>query len=598
MKRQTEILLINSHAPRQRSVSDAALENSLAILRTYLEDRDIGVEVIDDQRISALENGVPGWCRQQLKMITKLQIKLTQNKILAGALFLAAWPLHAFALSRRREYMKKRIGDIVSQVKRQHIPILGIKLWYGDAYVWCRELAAEVRRQCPDTVIVAGGPQVKVYGDLVLGDEAFDVAIMGPGEEILERLVLLRRQSGSRPVLLEKVEEIYGGRLVETGGYSGDRKSVVRQLAAQTIPVYRAVDIQDKILFHTIVDGVGCSWNNCNFCTHSRCRVASTPRPAAAIVDEIEVMLRRGIAFFRFSSSETTLAHGRRIAEAILARGLNVRFSMFVRAAKPTAQTFEAYRLMIRAGLRAVFMGGETGHDGVNKVVMNKGVGRKEIIDSIATIRLASDAAGAPCRVGLALIYPCPLPDDVTLDEVFRADMALIDETLPDSVVVNPPGPFPATRWFEEAERFGFEFADGPEGLARHMMRYEYSIYKPAELWPDIGFTLQGKNVPALLKETGRLRAYAAGIGIPTDISDEYLMMTEAIGLISRLDMMMFKRETLLDIISGGTGCTREIAAAINAASRRLAATNTKASRRRRTAKGDPVRGLAATGAN
>jgi hypothetical protein len=294
----------------------------------------------------------------------------------------------------------------------------------------------------------------------------------------------------------------------------------------------------------------------------------------ANIVTEIESMLQNGVAFFRFSSSATPPVHGRRIASAILARGLTIRYSMFVRAANATEDMFTAYRLMIRAGLRAVFMGGETGHDLVNRDIMNKGATRKNIIDTAATIRLAAEAEGLPCRVGLALIYPCPLPAGVSLEEVFKANVELIDETLPDTVVVNPPGPIPGTRWFNSASEFGFQFADGAENFAKRLMRYEYSIYKPAELWEDMGFTLQGMNALALLRETGKLRAYAASIGIPTDISDEYLMMTEAIGLRSKLDMMKFKRDTLTDIISGGTEYTSAFAAAINEVGRRLAASN------------------------
>lgn len=88
-------------------------------------------------------------------------------------------------------------------------------------------------------------------------------------------------------------------------------------------------------------------------------------------------MPQRGVAFFRFSASETPVEHGRKIAEAILAHGLNIRYSMFVRATKVTEETLAAYRIMIQAGLRAVFMGGETGHDGVNRDIMNKGVEKR-----------------------------------------------------------------------------------------------------------------------------------------------------------------------------------------------------------------------------
>lgn len=576
MKASPDILLINCYASRQRVVSDAALENSLVILRTYLEGKGIQAEIVDDQRVTSLENGVPHWCLRLLKIMTRLLMRTFLFKPIAAALLLATWPVHAYALHCRREYMRSRIHHIVADLKARRIPIAGLKLWYGEAYTWGRELAAEIRRHCPETVIIVGGPQVKVYGDLVFDHSDFDLAIMGPGEEILEKLITLHRQNRSRNSFLTQVHEKLGGRLLKTGGFSGDRESVLRELASQTIPNYQSNDLDGKILFHTIVDGVGCSWNNCNFCSHTRCSVSFTPRPVADIITEIKTMLRHGIAFFRFSSSETPIAHGRKIAEAILAHGLTIRYSMFVRATKVNEETLAAYRLMIQAGLRAVFMGGETGHDEINRDIMNKGVTRKEIIDTIAAIRLASDAAGLPCRVGLSLIYPCPLPPGVALKEVFQANVALIDEALPDTVIVNPPAPFPETKWYKAADKFGFQFTEGAATFAQRFMEYEYSIYKPVEFWEDLGSSLHNMESKAVLKETGKLRAYAASIGIPTDISDEYLMMTEAIGLRSMPDLVRFKQNTLLDIISGSTGYTREITALINAASRRLAASNAK----------------------
>ncbi|HWR06937.1 B12-binding domain-containing radical SAM protein [Sporomusa sp.] len=576
MKPTPDILLINSYAPRQRVVSDAALENSLVILRTYLESKGIQAEIIDDQRVTTLENGVPQWCLQLLKVMTRLLMKTYRLKPVAAGLLLAAWPLQAYALQCRREYLRNRLRDIAVDLKNRHIPIVGLKLWYGEAYTWCRELATEIRRHSPETVIIAGGPQVKVYGDFVLSHSEFDLAIMGPGEEILEKIITLYRQTQSKSVFLEQVHEQLGGRLLKTGGFAGNQNDVIRGLAAQTIPNYHNADLDDKILFHTIVDGVGCSWNNCNFCSHTRCAVPFTPRPVEDIITEIKAMLQRGISFFRFSSSETPMAHGRKIAEAILTHGLNIRFSMFVRAANVSEETLATYRLLIQAGLRAVFMGGETGHDGVNREIMNKGVERKDIINTIATIRLASDAVSLPCRVGLSLIYPCPLPPGIAMEEVFQANITLIDAALPDTVIVNPPGPFPETNWYKEADKFGFRFSDGAATFTQRFMEYEYSIYKPVEFWDDLGSSLNDMESKTVLKETGKLRAYAASLGIPTDISDEYLMMTEAIGLQSKLDLVRFKQKTLLDIISGSTDYTREITASINAASRQLARTYTE----------------------
>ena len=577
MKNNIELLLVNSYAPRQRSISDAAIDNSISIIRTALEDKNINTLVVDDQRLSLLENGVPQWGKMLLRKLTKLQLKYYKNKAIGGALFLLGWPLHAFTLLKRRQYMQDRLDSVVQEIQENNIPFLGIKLWYGDAYTWSLKLAAAVRRQCPETVIIAGGPQTKVYGDIILDDGEFDLVIMGPGESVLANIVAIRRKYATKDDFLREVEKAYGSCFITAGGFSGDKNQVVRELAVQTVPLYRDEDLDDKILFHTIVDGVGCSWNACNFCSHTRCQVNFTSRPVEDIIEEIETMVRRGVSFFRFSSSETPLQHGRTIAEAIVQQGINIRFSMFARAIRPDKEALEAYRLMIRAGLRAVFMGGETGHDLVNRQIMNKGVEKKNIVDTIATIRLASDAAGLPCRIGLALIYPCPVPEGVSLEDVYKSNVALIDETLPDTVIVNPPGPMPGTRWFDEAEKFGFSFNAGADNFKHNIMRYEYSMFKPPELWQDIGFSLQGMDIKQLLKETGRLRAYAASIGIPTDISDEYLMMTEAIGLRSKLDMLGFKQQTLLDIVSGSTEYTRRIAAAINAASRELAEANIKA---------------------
>ncbi len=576
MKTTPDILLINSYAPRQRVVSDAALENSLVILRTYLESKKIQAEIVDDQRVTTLENGVPHWCLRLLKAMTRLLMKTHHIKPVAAGLLLTTWPLQAYALQCRREYLRTRLRNIAVDLKNRRIPIVGLKLWYGEAYTWCRELATEIRRHNPETIIIVGGPQVKVYGDIVLSHPDFDLAIMGPGEEILGKLITLYQQTRSKKAFLALVNEQLGGRLLKTGGFSGNQNEVIRGLASQTIPNYQNTDLDDKILFHTIVDGVGCSWNNCNFCSHTRCSVPFTPRPVEDIITEIKTMLQQGISFFRFSSSETPMIHGRKIAEAILTHNLNIRFSMFVRAASVSEETLSTYRLLIQAGLRAVFMGGETGHDGVNREIMNKGVERKDIINTIATIRLASDAVRLPCRIGLSLIYPCPLPPGIAMDEVFQANTALIDESLPDTVIVNPPGPFPETNWYKEADKFGFRFSDGAATFTQRFMEYEYSIYKPVEFWDDLGSSLNNMESKSVLKETGKLRAYAASLGIPTDISDEYLMMTEAIGLQSKLDLVRFKQKTLLDIISGSTDYTREITASINAASRQLASTYIK----------------------
>ncbi|EGO63032.1 B12-binding domain-containing radical SAM protein [Acetonema longum] len=569
MKPEIDLLLVNSMAPRQRIASDAALENSLAILRTYLEDKAYRVEVMDEQRISGPEAGVPAWCLKLLRLLVRLQMATYRKefKYIFLILMLSTWPVQALSLYYRTRHINGKINDIIRTIRNNRISLLGIKLWYGDSFRWSKLLAAKVREACPEVIIVAGGPQVKVYGEHVFHETKFDVAILGPGEEVLEKMIALQRQTFSRTDFFTQFErEISRSRLVQTGIYNP--AGLPAQNQSLTIPRYRPEDMRDKLLFHTLVDGMGCSWNRCNFCSHTRQASAYQPRPVPEIIREFQAMSRQGISFFRFSSSETPPAHGKKIAQAILEHDLTVNYSMFVRPVRVTPAIYDAYCLMIQSGLRAVFMGGETGHDLINETVMNKGVRKKEIVDTINCIKLAAAAVGKNCRIGLSLIYPTPVVADVTLQDVYEADIRLIQETLPDTVIVNPPGVFPHTAWMENAGQFGFAIT--PD-FVFELMQYEYSIYKPVEFWGQLGFSLQGKSTPDLIKETGKLRNAIAEMGIPTDISDEYLMMTEAIGYTAKVDLLRFKRDSLQDIMSGSSRYMREVIARINIQSRQMA---------------------------
>jgi hypothetical protein len=415
---------------------------------------------------------------------------------------------------------------------------------------------------------------VKVYGEHIFHETDFDVAIMGPGEEILEKMIVLDRKVANKTEFLHRFfEEISQSRLVQTGIFSSDdTEPTNRTQCKQTfiIPRYRPVDLQDKLLFHTLVDGLGCTWNKCNFCSHTR-QVAYQPRPVQEVVKEFQMMSQQGIGFFRFSSSETPIEYGKKIAQAILDVGLTVNYSMFVRAVEVTPAVYEAYCLLIQSGLRAVFMGGETGHDLINDKVMNKGIRKKEIVDTIHCIKLAATAVGKSCRIGLSLIYPTPLIDGVILQDVYEENMQLIQEALPDTVIVNPPGVFPKTTWMDNPSKFGFSIS--PD-FVFNMMQYEYSTYKPVELWGNLGFSMQGLTTPEIIKETGRLRAAIADMGIPTDISDECLMMTEAIGYTTKNDLLRFKSNSLQDIMSGSNRYMREVIEKINVQSRRMATSN------------------------
>ncbi len=105
-------------------------------------------------------------------------------------------------------------------------------------------------------------------------------------------------------------------------------------------------------------------------------------------------------------------------------------------------------------------------------------------------------------------------------------------------------------------------------------MLYEYSIYKPVEFWARLDYSLNDLDMRGILREMGRLNKAVIDMGIPVNISDDYLMMSQAIGYNSRADLFEFKRLSFVDIISGTADFITEITAKMNQRSKQLAASN------------------------
>jgi hypothetical protein len=290
-------------------------------------------------------------------------------------------------------------------------------------------------------------------------------------------------------------------------------------------------------------------------------------------------MVDQGIGMFELAGSDTNPGFGAKIGQAILDAGLQVTYGMRSRAVSNCSnpiiyqRTVEQYEMMLQSGLRSVFMGGETGHDRINQEIMNKGISYEDLVSTSRAIREAERRAGQKLDLTLAFIFPVPLIEGVTQDEVLQKNLELITEFEPDSVIVTPPGPFKHSRWWNEKERFGFEV---DESTIPSAMEYEYVLYKPPNLWPKLNLCLQGRNFLQLLNECLRFRKAVERMNIPTDLSDEHFLMLRSAGFNGRDGARRFKKETLLDIVSCDYRQLTEISKKLNTATRRIAETSTQ----------------------
>ncbi|MBA4387703.1 MAG: hypothetical protein C0404_06960 [Verrucomicrobia bacterium] len=569
----TDILLVNSFNPRRRSLSDVFLDNGLAILRASLEQRGYTVEIEDRTGIGQLDSLSPGLITRPLR---RLSLKLLDARergrrapILKFGFLAMQYILDLVHSSASSAYIRM----IVRKVRNGGIPVVGIKVWYGHSFKWSKALTTSLKRECPETIVIAGGPHANLYSTdgAILRYSNFDLAVYSEGERTLDAIMECVRAADSRQ---KRLDLIHVRRLPNLIWRDGDR-IVVNEIErpqpdTKPLPEYEG-QTAGKVLIHTIVDGLGCDYNRCTFCPHKNIYRGYRKRSVTAVVDEMEMMLAQGISIFRFASGDTPRCHAAAIADEILGRGLNLRFSMFHRGTKSARFQFDTlvdeYRKLIRAGLRSVFMGLETGDDRTNQEVLGKNLCAEDVVWSIRAIQKARQLENQTCDIALSMMHPVPALAGTTWDDLYERTLAVVLDAKPDSALVTPPCSFPGTDWFARPKHYGFAFSSD---FVEQMMNYEYVLYKPTDLWDAGTYSLNGKSARALLDETMRLRAAFERNSIPTDMGDETFLLLHATGE----DSARFKKETLADILSCNYEYSNQLYAAANRMSKTLARSN------------------------
>jgi len=568
-----KILLWNSLATRRRSASDTFLDNGLGRLKTYLEAEGHQVLLKDWAADSFYSDLAFPLVARPLRALYKPLLSCRGENIpqslikVLGAATIGLQEIQSFVQKRR---MESKLRYLARDISQEGLRVVGVKLWYGEAFSWAKKLAAILQKIAPEVLVIAGGYHVTLYEEDLLRFSPFDLAVRGEGEYALSRILSIVDRMAEKSKK-EIVEEIAKQRIENTVWRNGKNiimapKNEVR-LTQKAIPSYG--ETLGKVRIHVVVESVGCPWGKCNFCVHPHFYKRYVPRAVDELVEEIKAVIDQGIRIFRFAGSDTPPAFGAKIGQAILDAGIRITYGMGSRAV-PNSSEPETYRkivgyyeTMIRSGLRSVFMGGETGHDRINMEIMNKGITYNDLVSTSLAIREAEKRVGEKLDLVLALIYPVPLVEGVTQDQVCNKNLELITDFKPDSVIATPPGPFKHSRWYVEKERFGFRF---DESIIPSAMEYEYVLYKPPNLWPRLDIGLQGKNLVELLNECLQFRKAVEKMNIPTDLSDEHFLMLRSSGFNGRDGARKFKEETLLDIVSCDYRQLTGIAKKINSA--------------------------------
>lgn len=584
-----DLMLWNSFMGKAYSVSDCFKENGIGILTRACKEAGFKVIVEDPARIEFYSSFTKNDLTPRL---SELAFKIFGKRNDKDAVLRKEWDVLQDNLADIiKERMEKYIDELARKVSENQVKVLGIKTWLGHRFTYSERLAQKVRELSPNTIVIAGGPQVNQFKAHALEKSPFDFCIDVEGEITLVKIINIVREAYSegytKEEAIKRISSLAEGgeicNLIYRNSNGKVKESPIKKISlnSKLFPLYEKED--GKVNIAVINESSGCYYGKCTFCTHPNITGKYQPRDVSITLKEIkETMKEMGIGLFRFAGSATPILLGKKIGDALLREGLSIEYSMFIRAENGArerlAELINAYEIIIQSGLRAVFMGAEVANDLILSGIMNKGNTVEDIYFTVKAIKQAAFNQQQHVDVGVSFIYPCPLPDGsgITHEQVLKENLCLLqklknENCKPDSVLITPAAPLPFTEWQKGHTRFGFEL---PENFFQIALRYEYELTKDPSIWTDLSISLQGMKFLDMLKMAGLMERQSREMGFTINVSDEHCLAARSAGFLGQEGLDEFKAKTDFALITTDYSFLYDVCQRINTHSRRLAEKN------------------------
>ena len=585
-----DLMLWNSFMGKAYSVSDCFKENGIGVLVRACKNEGFNITVEDPARIDfyttfTKNDLTPRLSELSTHIFGKGDVENTVS-------MRTEWNHLQDNLTKIiKEKMEKYIEGLAQKICENKVKVLGIKTWLGDRFAYSEKLAKRVSELCPNTLIIAGGPQVNQFKTHALKNSPFDFCIDVEGEITLTKIIHTTRemysQGHTKSEVIRKITELAEAgeifNLIYKDGNGKVKETPVKRLSlnSKPFPLYEKED--GKVNIAVINESSGCYYGKCNFCTHPNITGRYQARDIHITLKEIKETIREmGIGLFRFTGSTTPVSLSRRIADAIAKEGLTIEYSMFVRAENRAREKIdelmEAYEKIIRSGLRAVFLGAEVANNEMLSKTMNKGNSVDDIYFTIKALKQASYNQKKHLDVGVSFVYPCPIPsgNGITHEQVLEENLCFLrklksESCMPDSVLITPGAPLPGTVWQLEPDRFCFEM---PENYIQILLRYEYELTKDPSTWPELNISLHGIKFMEMLKMSGFMEKKVREMGYTVNVSDEHCLAARSAGFVGQIGLEEFKMKSDLALLTTDYSFLRDVYQKINEYSRKLAEKN------------------------
>ncbi len=570
------------------SISDAFMENGLAVLNRAAQDAGLSVLIEDPANIPFYNEFTQNDISPELSEVA-MQLAdpgPTSGKDELTARFDALQNQLSSLIAQR---MAGYINALANKVKERNVTVLGIKTWLGNRFVYSEKLAHKVKQISPQTLIIAGGPQVNQFKSESLRFSPFDFCIDAEGEVALITIVKLAKEMAStgaakadivkRVTAMAEQGAIFN--LIYRAAGSIQQTQTVRvPLNEKPAPLYENID--HKLKIGVILESSGCHYGKCNFCTHPQITGPYRKRDEYKTINEIKHMIKhQQTALFRFAGSTTPMTLASRLAQRIIFERLNIEYSMFVRPEKGAKDKSDSliphYETIINSGLKAVFMGVESANNTILNQTMNKGLTIYDVYHTVKAIKAASNNTGKHIDVGLSFIYPCPTSStDITMDQVLKDNLEFLntlkaDNIQPDSIMINPAVPLPGTKWWNPNENFNYTFG---KDFVQQGLRYEFMLTQDPTTWPKLELTLNKVDFKGIANLTTLMESEVKKLGYTVNVTDEQCLVARSAGFYGMQGLVDFKQQSTLSLLTANYNFLNTVQCKVNHQSSKLASTN------------------------
>lgn len=301
----------------------------------------------------------------------------------------------------------------------------------------CKLVIQEIRKRFYPYIIV-GGPHTAIFPNECFNENglAADFVVVGEGEITLQNLL----------------DDIESGKVNRTHSIQ-DRiyrqKEFIQDLNLLPFPARKLTHIDKyySVLAHdtpttTAFSSRGCPFS-CAYCDRPALGKGFRAMNAQRVADEMQWCQENGIKeiFFYDDTFSVSMKRVNEICDEVLRRNIKIRWDIRTRVNVVNEALLEK---MAKAGCDRIHFGVESGNPRVVRV-MNKGVSIKQVEDAFALCKKYKIKTLAYFMLG----NPTETFDDV------KDTLALSKKIKPDFMQMTILSPFPATKYYLEAQQEG-----------------------------------------------------------------------------------------------------------------------------------------------